>query len=133
MNQRGSHASGSEQPTFSRFFYVAFRPPKTPIRSRALTANGATMPAREDPMTNPQKKDTALPLLPGGNSGNTAAAPPTHAVEDIARLFRDVIEPLPDPPFEVLDDGAVLDWVDRATARLVFRRDRQRLLRQAMR
>src|SRR5205823_14547634 len=59
--------------------------------------------------------------------------PPRHAVENIAQLFGDVIEPLPDPPFEVLNDGAVLDWVERATARLMFRRDRQRLLRQAMR
>jgi hypothetical protein len=88
---------------------------------------------REDPMTNTPKTHTDLPLLSGGNNGNTAAAPHPHAVDDIARLFREVIEPLPDPPFEVLDDRAVLDWVKRATARLMFRRDRQRLLRQAMR
>src|SRR4051812_21811424 len=104
-----------------------------PIRSRALDANGATMHDREDPMTNTPKTHTDLPLLPGGNNGNTAAAPPTHAVENISQLFQDVIEPLPDPSFEVLDDRAVLDWVKRATARLMFRRDRQRLLRQAMR
>src|SRR5205823_9123079 len=86
----GATSTGSEQHTFSRFSHVAFRLSKAPIRGRALNANGVTMHDREDPLTNPSKTHTDLPLLPGGNNGNTAAAPPTRAVEDISQLFQDV-------------------------------------------
>jgi hypothetical protein len=40
---------------------------------------------------------------------------------------------LPDPPIDVLERQAVLEWVQRASARIAFREDRRRIAREAMR
>lgn len=87
----------------------------------------------EEPVTNNSKTCTDLPLLPGGNSGNEVRAPDVEASTDIARLLSEMFEPLPEPPFELLDSRAVREWIDLATQRLLFRRVRQELLRDAMR
>src|SRR5437899_12749 len=78
------------------------------------------------------KTHTDLPLLPGGNNGNKAAAL-AETVAEVAHLFREAIELLPQPPYETLDAGAVVDWIDRATAGAERRRECQRLLRAAER
>jgi hypothetical protein len=91
------------------------------------------MHEREDPMTNPLQTGTDLPLSPGGNNGNTSAAPSADSVANIERWFADAIETLPEPPFEVLSTQAVIDWIEQATANLQFRRERQHLLREALR
>lgn len=44
-----------------------------------------------------------------------------------------MFEALPNPPFELLNSRAVREWIDLCTERLMFRRDRQELLREAMR
>lgn len=85
------------------------------------------------PVTNNSKTDTDLPLLPGGNNGNGGRAPGGAAGTAVSRLLLDVFEPLPEPRFELLDAGEVRKWIDSATAHLLFRRDRQNLLREAMR
>lgn len=86
----------------------------------------------EPPVTNNSQTDTDLPLLPGGNNGNGSAAPNADPEPNPWDLLREAGWSLPEPPSEVLDTGAVLDWVERASAALLFRRDRQRLLREAM-
>lgn len=90
------------------------------------------MSNNEQPVTNNCKTCTDLPLLPGGNNGNEVGAPDVEASTDIARLLIDVFEPLPEPRFEFLDTREVRDWINRATAHLIFRRDRQELLTEAM-
>ena len=79
------------------------------------------------------KTHTDLPLLPGGNNGNFATSANVDPEADVCELLDQAGEPLPEPPVELLDTEAVLDWIERASARLLFRRDRQRLLREAMR
>ena len=86
----------------------------------------------EEPVTNDSTTCTDLPLLPGGNRGNEVGAPDVEASADIARLLIDVIEPLPEPRFELLDTREVREWINRATAHLLFRSDRQELLTEAM-
>lgn len=87
----------------------------------------------EHPVTNNFTTDTDLPLLPGGNNGNGGRSPYAESGTPIARLLQDVFEPLPEPRFELLDAGEVRKWIDSATAHLLFRRDRQNLLSEAMR
>jgi hypothetical protein len=91
------------------------------------------MSNNEETVTNNSKTCTDLPLLPGGNNGNEVRAPEVEASTDIARLLSEMLEPLPEPPFELLDSRAVREWIELATERLLFRRDRQELLRDAMR
>lgn len=91
------------------------------------------MNEREDRMTNAPKTHTDLPLLPGGNNGNTPGAAKVDPGTTVWDLLRDASAPLPQPPIGVLDARAVLAWVERAGAALVLRRDRQRLLRQVIR
>ena len=91
------------------------------------------MSNNEEPVTNNSKTCTDLPLLPGGNNGNEVRAPDVEASTDIARLSSEMFEPLPEPPLDVLDSRAIREWIDLATERLLFRRDRQELLRDAMR
>lgn len=86
----------------------------------------------EPPVTNNSKTHTDLPLLPGGNNGNSAAAADEGHEIKVWMLLEQAGEGLPDPPVELLDAGAVLDWVERASAGLAFRRDRHELLRDAM-
>jgi len=74
-----------------------------------------------------------LPLSPCGNNGNVVERAGTDPDTDVWSLLSEAGEPLPAPPVEWLDAEAVLDWIERASARLLFRRDRQRLLRDAMR
>ena len=71
--------------------------------------------------------------MPGGNNGNFAGGTDAGRETNVWQLIEDASEPLPEPPVELLDTEAVLDWVERATAALLFRRDRQGMLRQAMR
>lgn len=87
----------------------------------------------EPPVTNNSKTGTDLPLLPGGNNGNSAAAADVDHELDVWQLLEQAGQRLPDPPTELLDAGAVLDWVERASAGLIFRHDRQEVLRDAMR
>lgn len=84
-------------------------------------------------VTNNSERYTDLPLLPGGNNGNEVRAPDVAASTDVARLLSEMFEPLPNPPFELLNSRAVREWIDLCTERLMFRRDRQELLRDAMR
>lgn len=79
------------------------------------------------------KTVTDLPLSPCGNNGNVAERAKTDRETDVWTLLDEAGEPLPRPPVELLDAEAILDWIERASARLLFRRDRQRLLREAMR
>lgn len=87
----------------------------------------------EHPVTTNFMTGTDLPLLPGGNNGNSARVADVDPELDVWELLEQAGQPLPDPPAELLDAGAVLDWVERASAGLMFRRDRQELLRDAMR
>lgn len=87
----------------------------------------------EPPVTNNSQTDTDLPLLPGGNNGNGGRALGEAAGTAMSRLLLEVFEPLPEPRFTLLDAGEVRKWIDSATAHLLFRRDRQNLLREAMR
>lgn len=91
------------------------------------------MSNNEEPVTNNSKTCTDLPLLPCGNNGNEVGAPGMEANTDIARLSSEMFEPLPEPTFELLDSRAVREWINLATERLLFRRDCQELLRNAMR
>lgn len=75
---------------------------------------------------------TDLPLLPGGNNGNHAGAR-NVASDESWLLLDDAARRLPDPPIDVLDAQAVVDWIERATEGLAFREDRRRLAREAMR
>ncbi|MDP9404200.1 MAG: hypothetical protein M3P85_12935 [Actinomycetota bacterium] len=87
----------------------------------------------EHPVTNPSQTHTDLPLPRCGNSGNSVGGAHVVPGNNVWQLLDDVQEPLPQPPIEVLDPRAVLRWVERAGAALLFRRDLQRLLREAMR
>lgn len=91
------------------------------------------MSDREHPMTNPSEKHTDLPLLPGGNNGNEVGAPNADSVANIERLFAEAVEAIPEPPVTVFTTAAVVDWIERATVQIKFRRERQRLLREALR
>jgi hypothetical protein len=86
----------------------------------------------EEPVTNSSQTCTDLPLSPGGNNGNEVRALDVEASTDIARLANEMFTPLPEPPLDVLDARVVREWIDRATEQLLFRRDRQELLREAM-
>ena len=73
-----------------------------------------------------------MPLTQSVNGGNQVAAPNIES-EDPWSLLDDAARRLPDPPIDVLDAQAVFEWVARASASLVFREDRRRLAREAMR
>src|SRR5207249_1401989 len=95
---------------------------------------------KDPPVHDPQPPDdhhpkthTDLPLLPGGNNGNASAARTTDAVANIERLFAEAVQALPVPPISLLSTEAVVEWIERATANLEFRRERHRLLREALR
>ena len=110
-------------------------------RLRALWHLSQVNPAstrREPVMHRPEpthghqpEDDTDLPLLPGGNNGNHAGARNVDSDEPWL-LLDDAAQRLPDPPIDVLDAQAVLEWIERATERLALREDRRRLARDAM-
>lgn len=85
------------------------------------------------PVTNDSETYTDLPLLPGGNNGNGVRATNAETATPIARLLQEVFEPLPEPPLELIDVWEVREWIEHAAARLLFRRERQDLLNEAMR
>jgi hypothetical protein len=80
----------------------------------------------------PLESDTDLPLTQSVNGGNHAV-PPDPCVEDAWSLLDEAAAPLPEPPIDLLDAEAVLAWIDRVNNRLLFREDRRRLAREAMR
>src|SRR5213080_417421 len=86
----------------------------------------------EHPMTNPSNEHTDLPLSPCGNNGNEIRAF-DDVITYIARLFREMVEALPQPPYELVDTRAVSDWIERAAPGVARRRERERLLREAER
>src|SRR6266508_1878671 len=86
----------------------------------------------EHPMTNTPNKHTDVPLSPCGNNGNEVGAF-SDVVAQIARLFREMVEALPEPPYELVDAAAVAEWIKRAAPGVARRRERERLLREAER
>ena len=80
----------------------------------------------------PFQTHTDLPLTLRVNGGNHAGVPDVES-EGPWLLLDDAARRLPDPPIDVLDPEAVVEWIERATERLAFRRDRRRLARDAMR
>src|SRR5205085_5031771 len=80
----------------------------------------------------PFENDTDLPLTQSVNGGNHGGAP-TSESDDPWSLLAQAEEQLPEPPIDLLDAQEVLAWIDRVNRRLLFREDRRRLVREAMR
>jgi hypothetical protein len=80
----------------------------------------------------PTENDTDLPLTQSVNGGNHGGAP-LFDPDNPWLLLEQAAEPLPEPPTDVLDADAVLAWIEHVQRRLLYRRDRCRLAREAMR
>lgn len=79
---------------------------------------------------------TDLPLPLCGNGGNHVPTAPTSELaeaEEVLALLDEAQETLPRPPLDVLRAAAVKEWVELVNTRLLFREDRRRLAREAMR
>ncbi|HVV38674.1 MAG TPA: hypothetical protein VHC63_18850 [Acidimicrobiales bacterium] len=86
--------------------------------------------------SNDLKNDTDLPLPRSGNGGNESRASNVPAQPTAAELMAALDDALlvPDgPPLHEVDPQTVLDWAERASERLLFRRDRVRLVRDVLR
>lgn len=84
----------------------------------------------------PPKHCTDLPLPPCGNSGSRhpKASDRTEPVAEqlLAALDEALVVPVA-PPLHEMDWRVVESWVEEAARGILFRRDRMRLVRQAMR
>ncbi len=126
------HRTRRDRKVQERFVDVVL--PEVEVLMRvALSLTGSTSDA-EDLVQETMLRAFRAPLC--GNGGNhvpVEAAPPSAGAEDVLALVDEARSSLSRPPLDDLRAAAVKEWVELVNSRLLFREDRRRLAREAMR